>query len=141
MNLSNIVLSANNNEDVFVLPVVPEIEVDKPQHNQDFETIDNGWFCLIGKEGLRTFSLASILPCREYAWMKPGSIAVPFRYIDFINKWRSRQYPFRIIVSRPDGREWFNMPVVIDDFSFSIQRNGNIKYVASFREYRFIRGV
>lgn len=141
MSKRNFIMSANNNEDVFVFPIVPEINVAKPQNNEEFETIDNGTFNLIGKEGLRTFTVSSIFPSRQYPWLKPGSIPEPFQYIAFINKWRAKQVPFRVITSRPDGREWFNMPVTVEDFDFSFLRNGDVRYSISFKEYRFIEGV
>ena len=137
---SNIILSANNNEEVVIFPVVPEIEVSKPQANETFETINSGTLNLIGDEGLRTFSITSIFPAHNYRWLKKGSVAEPFQYIAFINKWRGeKKVPLRIVVSRPDGREWFNMAVLIDDFKFSIQRNGNVAYTLDFSEYRFIK--
>lgn len=137
---SNIIFSANNNEEVMILPVVPETKLDKPQHNERFETINNGTLNLIGKEGLRSFSITSIFPSREYGWLKPGSLAEPFKYVDFFNKWRAKQVPFRVITSRPDGSEWFNMAVLIDDFNYGIRRNGDIAYSLSVSEYPFIGG-
>ncbi|OHW62903.1 hypothetical protein EUAN_06870 [Andreesenia angusta] len=136
---ANIILSVNNNQEVMVFPVVPEINVSKPQDNTTFETINNGTMNLIGDEGLRTFNVSSIFPCREYSWLKIGSVSDGFAYVDFINRWRSKKYPFRIYVSRPDGREWFNMAVLIDAFDFSVMRNGDIKYSLSFSEYRFVK--
>ncbi|WP_313757075.1 hypothetical protein [Tissierella sp.] len=138
---SNIVFSANNNEEVMVLPVVPEIEVNKPQNNEQFETLNNGTINLIGDEGLRTFSIASIFPSQKYSWLKHGSVAEPFKYVDFFNKWRAKKVPLRVVTSRPDGREWFNMPCVIDSFTFKQLRNGDIEYTLDMAEYRFIGGV
>lgn len=137
---SNIIFSANNNEEVMILPVVPEIEVNKPQNNVQFETINNGTLNLIGEEGLRTFSITSIFPSQEYPWLRPGSVADPFKYIEFFNKWRGKKVPFRIITSRPDGTEWFNMAVLVDKFNFSVRRNGDIAYSLEVSEYPFIGG-
>lgn len=136
---SNIVFSANNREEVIILPVVPEIEMDKPQENERFQTINNGTLNLIGDEGLRTFSITSIFPSKEYPWMKPGSVAEPFRYVDFFNKWRARKVPLRIVTSKPDGTEWFNMPVLIDNFNYRVRRNGDIAYTLECSEYRFVQ--
>lgn len=137
---SNIVFSANNLEEVMILPVVPLIEVDKPQSNERFETISNGYLNLIGVEGLRTFSISSIFPNQEYTWLKPGSVASPFRYVTFFNKWRTRQVPIRVVVSRPSGREWFNMPVLIDNFPFTLLGNGDVRYTLECSEYVFGSG-
>jgi hypothetical protein len=140
-NKSNIVFSANNREEVMILPVVPEIEVDKPQGNERFETINKGTLNLIGDEGLRTFSITSIFPSQKYIWLKPGSVAEPFKYVDFFNKWRAKKVPLRIVTSRPDGSEWFNMAVLIDDFSFRLRRNGDIAYTLECSEYPFVEGA
>lgn len=136
---SNIIFSANNNEEVMVLPVVPEIEINKPQNNEEFETINNGTLNLIGDEGLRTFSIASIFPSQEYGWLKPGSTAEPFKYIEFFNKWRDKKVPFRVITSKKDGTEWFNMAVLIDNFSYKVRKNGDVGYTLDLSEYRFIK--
>ncbi|WP_077369714.1 hypothetical protein [Anaerosalibacter sp. Marseille-P3206] len=138
---SNIVFSANNREEVMILPVVPEIEVEKPQNNEQFETINNGTLNLIGDEGLRTFSITSIFPSQKYIWLKSGSVAEPFKYVDFFNKWRAKKVPLRIVTSRPDGREWFNMACLIDNFTFKVRRNGDIAYTLDVSEYPFVEGV
>lgn len=136
---SNIIFSANNNEEVIVLPIVPEIEVDKTQYNEEFETINNGTINLIGDEGLRSFSITSIFPSQNYSFLKPGSMAEPFKYVEFFNKWRSRKVPIRVVTSRPDGIEWFNMPCLIDDFTYKLRRNGDIEYTLDISEYRFVK--
>ena len=137
---SNIVFSANNREEVMILPVVPEIEMDKPQSNERFETINNGTLNLIGDEGLRTFSITSIFPSQKYPWLKPGSVAEPFKYVDFFNRWRAKKVPLRIVTSRPDGREWFNMACLIDNFTFKLRKNGDIAYTLDVSEYPFVEG-
>lgn len=134
---SDIVFSANNNEEVMILPVVPEIEVDKPQSNEQFETVNSKPLNLIGEEGLRTFPITSIFPAQKYPWLRPGSLAEPFKYVDFFNKWRDRKVPLRIVTSRPDGSEWFNMPCLIDNFTFKVRRNGDIAYTLEISEYIF----
>lgn len=136
---SNIIFSANNNQEVMILPVVPEIEINKSQKNETFETINNGTLTLIGDIDLITFSITSILPSRKYNWLKAGSFAEPFKYVDFFNKWRAKKVPIRIVVSRPDGREWFNMPITIDDFNYKLRRNGDIEYTLDIRQYPFVK--
>lgn len=135
----NIIFSANNNEEVMILPVVPEIEIDKPQNNEQFETINNGIINLIGDEGLRSFPITSIFPSQKYPWLKPGSLADPFKYVNFFNKWRTRKVPIRIVASKLDGTEWFNMACLIDEFTYKMRRNGDIEYTLEISEYRFVR--
>ena len=137
----DIVFSANNNEEVIILPVVPEIEVEKPQANEKFSTINNGTLNLIGDEELRTFSITSIFPCNDYKWVRPGSDKNGWMYVDFFNRWRAKKVPVRIVASRKDGSEWFNMPCLIDNFTYREKRNKDIAYTLECSEYRFVEGV
>lgn len=140
--MRDIILSANNNEEVVVLPIVPDIEINSPQDNEKFKVTGKGYLNLIGEMGLREFSISSIFPAQPMRSMRPGSEARPFLYLDFINKWRRKQVPIRIVASRPDGngksREWFNMAVLIDDFQYRPLRNGSVKYTLDLSEYIFI---
>lgn len=137
----DIIFSANNNEEVMILPVVPEIEVSKSQNNEQFETINNGTMNLIGDEGLIVFSITSIFPSKNYSWLRPGSVSDPFIYVDFFNKWRSEKVPIRIVVSRPSGKSWFNKAVLIDSFTYKLRRNGDIEYTLDVSEYRFVKVI
>ena len=53
----NIIFSANNNEEVYVLPIVPPIELNIPRKNEEFETINSGTLNLIGTRGLKSLSI------------------------------------------------------------------------------------
>lgn len=135
----DIIFSANNNEEIIILPVVPEIEIDTPQNNEEFETINNGTLNLIGEMGLRSFSIASIFPSRAYGWLRPGSVAEPFAYVDFFDKWREKKVPMRIVTSKFDGSEWFNFPCLIDSFSHKARKNGDVGYTLEVSEYPFAK--
>lgn len=55
----NITLSANNNADIYVLPIVPPgIEINSPQKNETFEGL-KGDLTLIGNPGLKEISISS----------------------------------------------------------------------------------
>lgn len=134
----DVIISANNNEEVVVLPVVPTIPVSTTQENEEFKTADQGSMNLIGDLGLRSFSIDSIFPVEgSYEGMRPGSVGEPFVYVDFINKWRMEKVPFRVIASRPDGSLWFNIPMLVDNFSYEHTKSGAIKYKLSLTEYVF----
>lgn len=134
----DIIISANNNEEVMVLPVVPSIPVRTTQENEAFKTAGQGYMNLIGDIGLREFNIDSILPVEGSSTsVRPGSVGDPFLYIDFFNKWRNEKVPFRVIASRPDGSLWFNLPMTIDDFSYELLKTGSVKYQLSLKEYVF----
>lgn len=137
---SNIIFSVNNNEEIAILPIVPEGDLSRSQNNQEFETINNGTLNLIGDKGLYTFSITSIFPSQDYHWLKPGSVGDPEFYITFFNKWWNESIPFRVIASKKDGTEWFNLAFLIDDFQHRYRRNGDVAYSLSLSEYPFIGG-
>lgn len=132
----SIVFSANNNKEVMILPITPEIDLDKPQSNERFETINNGTLNIPGDIGIITWSFSSLFPCREYSWLKVGSVAEPHKYIAFFDKWRKLKKPIRFIVSKEDGSAWFNRLVLIDNFPYKSLRNGDVSYSLELSEYR-----
>ncbi|WIF95118.1 phage portal protein [Caminicella sporogenes] len=138
----NIVVSANNNEEILVFPVVPtDIELSNPQNNIEFQTINKGTLNLIGDMGLRTLSISSIFPTHNYKWLKTGSSSNGWEYVNFFNKYRIAKLPIRIIITLKDGSEWLNMPCTIESFTYSIMRNEDIKYTLDLKEYKFVKVV
>lgn len=136
----DVIFSANNNEEVMILPVVPEIDLKNPQNNETFVTVNSGTLNLIGGIGLKTFSITSKFPGQNYPWIRPGSVGEPSKYVDFFEKWRDRKLPFRCITSKKDGSEWFNMACLVDDFDYVERKNGDVDYTLELSEYPFIEG-
>ncbi len=136
----NIIISANNNEEIIIMPVesFDDIEISQAQDNEEFDTLHEKQK-LIGNLGLRSFSINSLLPSRQYPWMKKGSIANPVFYIDWIEKKRLEKIPLRIIITKDDGSEWLNMAFVIDNFTHTLLKNGDVNYVLDISEYGFAK--
>lgn len=132
-----IVFSVNNFEDMRRLPVIPaDLSIGQPWKNEEFETASKGDLNLIGLSGLRTLTIESIFPMRKYPFAKehrPG-----WEYVSFFRVWRSRRVPFRLIITADDGREILNMPCTIEDFTFGLDRAGDIKYNMSIKEFMFV---
>lgn len=139
--MRDIIFSANNNEEIIILPVVPDIPMTRTQENERFKVSGKGYLNLIGEMGLREFSISSYLPSQKIPSMRPGSIAEPFKYIDFFNKWRDEKVPIRVVASRPNGkggsREWFNMAILVDNLEYTLLGNGSIEYSLECSEYPF----
>ena len=134
----NIVVSANNNEEILVFPVVPsDIPLKNPQNNEEFQTINNGTLSLIGDIGLRSLSISSIFLKEKKSWAKAGSVE-GIQYINFFNKWRDKKVPIRVIATLKDGSEWVNMACTVDSFDYSFDRQENINYSLELKEYRYI---
>lgn len=135
----NIVISANNNRELLVFPVVPpDVEVSCPHNNEEFETINNGTLNLIGDMGLRTLSISSIFPTQRYNWIKTGASSNGWDYVDYLQRWRKIKTPVRIIATTEEGKEWLNMACTIDNFTYGLMRNKDIKYTLELKEYRFM---
>jgi len=136
--VDSIVFSANNNEEIMVLPVIPnDIEVPQPQNNEEFITINNGVLQLIGDMGLRTLSISSIFPTHDYKWIKKGSSSDGWSYVNFFKKWRDKRVPIRIVMTS-NSKTLLNMACTVDNFTPSEAKNGDIRYTLEIHEYRFM---
>lgn len=135
----DIIISVNNNEEFIVLPVVPEPSFGTSENNSDFETSDKGSLRMIGNKGLDTISISSIFPNHATLGMRPGSSQNPLTYVNFFEKWRHENVPFRIIASKPDGSLWFNKAVSLDSFEYVQTKAGHIKYSLELTEYPFYK--
>ena len=134
----NIVVSANNNEEILVFPVIPrDPQLKNPQENEEFKTVNNGTLNLIGELGLRSINISSIFPKEKQSWAKAGSVE-GIQYVTFFNKWREKQVPIRLIITLADGSEWVNMAVTVDNFDYSFGRQEDITYSLDMKEYPFI---
>lgn len=131
-------MSYNNNEEIKTFPVVPnDIEIERPQNNEEFETINSGTINLIGDAGLRTLEINSIFPNQAYTWLKRGSSSDGWSYVDFLEKIQDKKIPCRIVMGKHDGSEWINMACSIEKFTHGIMLNGDIRYSLELKEYTF----
>lgn len=136
----DIICSANNNEEIVVLPVVPPLEtiVNSIYQNEVFTAID-GEINLIGNQALKTLEIASFFPTHKYPWIKQGANANGWNYVDFFEKWQRRKVPIRIIITTKYNREVLNMAVTIDSFTYTLDEVGDIQYTLSLKEYKFVQ--
>lgn len=137
-----IIFSINNNEEVMVLPAVPpDFGPEIPQNNDTFSGLSRD-YNLLGTMGLWSFELSSIFPVgRRYSFMPADAEEDGWKYVDFFNRNRPRLLPFRCIILDGGGVCRLNSACSIDSFSWKVQRNGDIAYSMTVREYRFISGV
>ena len=135
----HIVFSANNNEEIKKLPIVPDfLNVSLLQNNTEVKTINAGVINLIGDLGLRTFSIKSFFPTRKYSWLRDATDIDGWSYVNFFKKWRERKVPIRVVIIHADESELINMPCTIDSFTYGIKKNKDIMYTLEIREYRFV---
>ena len=134
----DIIFSANNNEQVLTLPVIPENmpELSQGYKNSIFESI-NGELNLIGTKALRTVSFSCFFPRKKYRFSRPKSLEDGFAYVNFFNKYASNKMPVRMILVDNDNREISNMAYIVESFNCYVDRQGDIQYSLDLKEYRF----
>ena len=131
-------LSINNNEEVIQLPAPPEsYRIGSAFSNTTKETITQS-LNIIGLRELKDFTITSFFPVRDYPFLQNRSMW-GMEYVDTIERWRDRRIPIRIIIVSNVPTLTVNMAVTIDDFDYSIKKNGDIQYTLSFREFSFVK--
>ena len=130
----DIYLSVNNREEVLRLPVLPpEFTVSMGRNNEVFDTVSQGQLKLIGASALKTISWSSFFPCRDYPFLCDRSDTA-FGYLYTIDTWYEKKLPIRLIITDTP----INMAVTIDDFSYTIGRDGDMKYSITLSEVKLI---
>ncbi|MNP46267.1 hypothetical protein D3C76_1402540 [compost metagenome] len=134
----DIVFSVNNFQEVCKLPIIPsELNIDKPWNNEEFETIGQGTLNLIGLKGLRSLTIESFFPTRRYNFARDKRNG--WEYVEFFDKWRSKRVPLRVIITDDNEREILNMPCTIDNFTYGLDRAGDIRYSLATKEFVFVK--
>lgn len=135
----DIIFSANNNEEIKVMPVMPENlpEVSISYNNITMSTI-YGELNLIGSKGLRELSLSSFFPCRQYPFMRPKSTTDWQSYVSFFQRWANNKKPIRIVIV-DDNKEILNMAVTVNSFKWFIKKNKDVEYTVDLKEYVFVK--
>ena len=130
----DIYLSVNNRAEVLRLPVLPpEFTVSKSRNNEVFETVSQGQLNLIGTHALKKISLSSFFPSLHYPYLR-HRIDTAFGYLYTIDTWYERKLPIRLIITDTP----INMAVTIDDFTYTIGKDGDMKYSITLSEAKLI---
>ena len=130
----DIFLSVNNREQVLRLPVLPaEFSVAKPQVNVVFETVEQGQLKLIGTTNLKSISWSSFFPSKDYSFLKDRSDKA-FGYLYTIDTWIQQKLPIRLVITDTP----INMACCVDDFSYSIKKDGDMYYSITLSEFKLV---
>lgn len=134
----DIIFSANNNEQVLTLPVLPESmpEFAQSYKNSTFESI-NGELNLIGTKALQTVSITSFFPNKKYNFIRPKATPDGWVYVAFFNKYANQKMPIRMILLDNEGKEISNMAYTIETFNTYVDKVGDVQYTLDLKEYRF----
>lgn len=134
----DIFLSINNREEVIQLPIIPEtFGIELASNNETFNTISQGDLNLIGTRGLRSMTIETFYPNREYPYAKSKDITGD-EFIEKVLMWINRRLPIRIVVINKEGNEVINMAVTIDTFNYYYDKVGDVVYTLGLREFRFV---
>lgn len=130
----DIFLSVNNREQVLKLPVVPkEFTVSKPQKNEVFETITQGELRLLGTPGLKSITISSFFPVKEYPFLRDNTYK-GFEYVYIIDTWILQKLPIRLIITDTP----INMAVSVESFEYTIKQDGDLYYSLTLGEVKLI---
>lgn len=130
----DIYLSVNNREEVICLPVLPaEFTISKPQNNDTFETATQGDLKLMGSTGLKSITWSSFFPIRDYPFLRDRSNTA-FGYLYTIDTWIAKKLPIRLIITETP----INMACCVDDFSYTIKKDGDMYYTITLSEVKLL---
>jgi len=127
----DIFLSVNNRAEVLQLPVLPpEFTVNKPQSNSTFETMSMGDLKLYSSPKLKSITIASFFPVRDYPFLRNRSMW-GFDYVYKIDNWILQKLPIRLTITDTP----INMAVVVDDWDYKIGQDGDLYYNLTLGEF------
>lgn len=119
---------------IFPVPPAELPPIETEQHNETFNSVI-GDISTIGLLGLRSINFDDLLApddVSRYPWARGtngGDI------INFINKARLEDTPFRLVITRGDNT-YVNMLAVINKFSYYLDNTNDYHISIEFMEYR-----
>ena len=96
----DIYLSVNNRADILKIPVLPsQFTISKPQSTETFETVSHGELMLIGSPKLKSISISSFFPIRDYPYLRDKSMK-GWEYVYKIDKIYNERKTGRVRILR-----------------------------------------
>ncbi|WP_096199517.1 hypothetical protein [Bacillus sp. FJAT-45350] len=132
----DIFLSINNREQVIQLPVIPsEFNINSPQNNDRYETISQGELKLIGLRGLKSFTISSFFPKKDYPFLRDRTYK-GWEYVDIIESWIDRRVPIRVIITDTN----INWAMSIENFNYGPRDGtGDIYFDLQLEYFPFVQ--
>ena len=137
----DVFLSVNNREEVLQLPVVPSsFTISKPQTTEKFETVSGEEILLIGKPKLKSISIESFFPVREYLYLhhtyNPDMWG--WDYVYKIDTWIAQKLPIRLIITYESSDTPINMAVAVTSFEYTLKSDGDLWYKIDFEQMNLL---
>ena len=130
----DIYLSVNNRADIMKIPVLPpSFTISKPQATEVFETMSQGELQLIGEPKLKSITISSFFPVRDYSYLRDNSMK-GWEYVDKIDAWIAQKLPIRLIVTDTP----INMAVAVKNFEYTIKTDGDLWYTLELEQFNLL---
>lgn len=131
----DIFLSTIDRKQIIQLPIVPsEFKIPSPMSHETFTTINQGDIKLIGRRGLKSLTIETFFPSKEYPFLRDRTYK-GWEYVEIIESWNDKRIPIRLIATNTP----VNMLVVIDIFEYGLQDgSGDVYYSLSLSEFKEI---
>lgn len=130
--------SANNGEEILVLPIVPKNlpEIAETFSHSEFATNEKD-LTIIGRGKRKTATLELLLPVnKNYKSINPKANRNGKDYIDFWEKWSGKEVPMRLVITK-GNKEILNIAYTINSMSYAYDRKFDIIAVLDIAEYIF----
>lgn len=117
----------------FRLPVLPSgFEESVSQQNTSVNINSFGEVNILGKRGLKTLSLSSFFPKKEYGFLQyTNDLLKPYESVDLIESWMDA--PIKVTITGTN----IDMDATIESFTYSEQDGtGDVYYTIDLKEYR-----
>lgn len=134
----NIIISDISGVSSLVFPIVPvDTTINANGKSETINAID-GRFNIIENKDLKSINWNSILPVnKSYNFIKRGSLANGWIYVTFLELIKKYKLPVRIIVTTNAKAPVLNMLASIDNFSYNVDKTGDINYSISLTEFPY----
>ena len=132
-------LSFNNQQEIFIFPVLPEeIEIGDGQNSKSYTTESLGEINVIKSPKLSIFKFESEFPAQAYPYVnRPEHLLPPKEYLTYLKKWMATKRPVRFIYA---GQTFgISEAVSIESFDWKevAGTGGDIEFSIILKKYVF----
>lgn len=115
------------------LPITPTYTIEEPQNNSTEILNEVGTINIKGKKGLRSVTIESFFPSKDYDILESSDVVLdPFYYDEKIRSWANSEKPIRFIITETPH----NFEVIVDSYSTGEQDGtGDVYFSLSLSEY------
>ena len=132
------ILSFEERKEVLELPYpLQEWSLSSPHNTYNFTTINTGEVLAIGKKNLKSITINSVFPARDYPFLLTKNYPEPEACVQMIEKWKNSGKPIRVVIVDTD----INYAMAIEDFSHgmeSMDGSKDVTFTLSLIEYSYL---